>query len=412
MAKLQIHARIFDGGKVGKAARLNIQAGKIAERSASLTQAQSAELKRSKRMVIPGLIDLSVSLGANQKDELRAAVASGTTMVGCLLGEAQGETQAAGDMNHTNVAHGVRILPIAPATENFEGKGLSEIEKFKELGCLAISNGVHPYADAHILMQVFKYAAHLNLPVFIHPQEQSLAVGGCAHDGRVATHLGLPGVPACAETLMIGQSLILAEETGVHVHFCRLSSAQSVSMVADAKAKGIPVTADVAIHQLFFTEDDLWSFDTNYRVSPPFRAESDKAALLAGVRDGVVDIICSDHQPHRLEAKLVPFHDSCPGIAGAQLLLPLLMSLVDDGALSLQRAIDAVCFAPARLLSQSPSLEKGARANLCVVEHQKWKPADKDNKWFSGGLNHPFADTQFNWRVKRTISGDTLYEEK
>ena len=361
-------------------------------------------------LVVPGLVDLSAGFGgvATVADEMRAALASGTTTACCRIDKALVlDSPAAVGALSDLAPEGSRILPVCAATEGLEGEHMTEMAMLKEVGCVAVGNGPYPYADAHTLLQILKYATHLDLPVFIHPRDDSLAAGGCAHDGPVATRLGLPGVPAVSETTSLVRCLMLAEDVGARVHFCRLSCARSVELIDDAKSRGMPVTADVAVHQLFFTEEDLLSFDTNYHVHPPYRGAADRRALRDGVRDGVIDAVCSDHRPCSPETKQTPFPDSRPGVATAQLLLPLMLALADDGVLPLQRAIEAVSVAPARLLGLEMSLDKGAVADLCVLERETWRPDDVE--WFSRGVNHPFGETEFNWRVKQTIANGVAY---
>lgn len=409
---MEIRARIIDGQGGDAAGCVRVADGRIAAKTFDEAAAQSSP----ERLVIPGVVDLSVTWGADAAcgkqviaDELCAASAAGTTRICCppntppILDNAR-----AVDM--VRVAAAERILPIGAATEALQGQHLSEMTMLKEAGCVAVGNALQPYADAQILLQVMKYAAYLDLPVFIHPQDASLATDGCAHDGKVATRLGFPGIPIVAETTMIGQCLTLVEEAGARAHFCRLSCARSVELIADAKHRGLPVTADVAAHQLLFTEENLLSFDTNYRVIPPYRRASDRDALREGVREGIIDIICSDSKPLATEAKLVPFPESAPGIASAQFLLPLVLNLVDEKVLSLQRAIEAVSIAPARLLSLDWAIDEGAQANLCVVERAPWRVGEVAQ--FSRGANHPFAETEFNWRVRQTIFGAPLYEDE
>ena len=200
--------------------------------------------------------------------------------------------------NRARAAGLSRVLPVGAITKALEGKELSEMGALKEEGCVAVSNLNRPFASLSVMKRAFEYAAGMGIPVFCHPQSASLSQNGCAHDGYVAARLGLTGIPYCAETAVLSEYLAVAQDIGVPIHFCRLSCARSVELVQKAQKSGLPISADVAIHQLLCSEEDIAGFDVNYHVSPPFRSKDDRQALIEGVNNGVIGTICSDHQPH------------------------------------------------------------------------------------------------------------------
>ncbi|MEP6135480.1 dihydroorotase, partial [Marinobacter sp.] len=209
----------------------------------------------------------------------------------------------------------VRLLPVGAITRGLEGELLSDMAGLAGAGCIALGNGARPVKNARVLRRCMAYARTFGLTVMFSPENQALAADGYAHDGLVASRLGLLGIPEVAETAAVMEMLLLAEETGVRLHLGQLSCARSVEMLADARKRGIAVTADVAMHQLMFTEDALSGFDSRYHVRPPLRSEKDRQALLGGVRDGVIDAITSQHQPHDSAAKQAPLAATEPGLS-------------------------------------------------------------------------------------------------
>jgi dihydroorotase len=241
-------------------------------------------------------------------------------------------------------------MPIAALTRGLEGMLLSEMAALRDAGCVAVSDGGKPVRDTQVLLRALEYAATCKLPVLLTPRDPDLSPAAGVHDGWVATRLGLRGIPVAAETTALGRYLALVEQTGTQVHFTRLSSARGAQMVATARARGLPVSGDVAIHQLFLSEMDLSGFDTRCHVSPPLRSDADREALRQGLASGAIQAVCSDHQPHDEDAKACTFEGSEPGISGLDTLLSLLLRLVDDGVLDLRTALARATCDPARIL--------------------------------------------------------------
>ncbi|MEN8260979.1 MAG: glycosyltransferase, partial [Pseudomonadota bacterium] len=307
------------------------------------------EIKLAGQIVCPGFVDLSARVREPGKEhkatiesETAAAARSGITTLCCPPDTTPvTDTPAVAELikEKAGIAGKARLLPIGALTQGLAGKDLSEMEALKNAGCVAVSNAFEPMINLLVLRRSMEYAASHGLLLIIRPEDPSLRNDGCAHEGAVATRYGLPGIPDTAETVAVSQTLALVEQTGIRAHFGQLSCARSVTLIAKAISDGMPVSADVAAHQLHLTESNLRDFDANYHVSPPLRTESDLQALRAGLADGVIAALCSDHQPHDENAKLAAFPCTEPGISALETLLPFALRLVDDGVVTLPRAL-------------------------------------------------------------------------
>ncbi|MFN2360893.1 MAG: dihydroorotase [Marinobacter sp.] len=262
----------------------------------------------------------------------------------------------------------VRVLPVGAITRGLNGDLLSDMAGLAGAGCIALGNGARPVKNARVLRRCMAYARTFGLTVMFSPENQALAADGYAHDGLVASRLGLLGIPEVAETAAMMEMLLLAEETGVRLHLSQLSCARSVEMLADARKRGIAVTADVAMHQLMFTEEALSGFDSRYHVRPPLRSEKDRQALLAGVRDGVIDAITSQHQPHDSAAKQAPMAATEPGLSTIETTLSMGLLLVERKELDMAGLIRALTAGPAAVIGRSARLQEGEVADLCVFD--------------------------------------------
>ncbi len=368
-------------------------------------------------LVMPGAIDLAVCLTPigefrpTALSESRAAVAGGVTTV-CSLVETQPipDSPAAVRLLMEQVADAglVHLKSLGAAMQDLGDTQLSSLGALREVGCVGISNGLRPYANLLVLRRVMEYASSQDLTVFYHPMDHALAGEGCAHEGATAAHLGLPGVPSAAETAALAQMMALVQDTGARVHFCRLSCAAAVDILEIGLDTGLPVSADVAIHQLFLTEEAVEGFEANAHVLPPLRTEADQHRLREAVRKGVIRAICSDHRPLDPDAKAAPFPATRPGIAGVETLVPLSLKLVSDGVLSLETAIARLTAGPAEILGRPvPTLEPGATADLCVVrQNESW--TFEASNMHSAGHNTPFDGWTLQDRVVATIRDGRL----
>ena len=371
--------------------------------------------------LFPGLIDLGAWLrepGLDHKatlaSETRAAAASGITTL-CYQPEPSNTVDNSAQVNLigdlSRALQTTRIEVIGDITLKLEGRQLSNMGGLRRAGCVAVTNGWQPFHDLKVMRRAMEYAATHDLTVFIFPLEHGLAAGGYAHEGEVSTRLGLPAIPSAAETVAVAQTLALMELTGTRVHFCRLSAAGSVRLIAKARQQGLPVTADVAAHQLYLTEMNVLDFDPLCHVRPPLRSQADRDALLQGLQDGVIDAICSDHQPHEVDAKLAPFQQTEPGISALETLLPLSLRLAEDGVLDLLSALGKLTCHPAGIIrSPAGKLEVGAPADLVMFNPDTFWELSLE-KLLSRGKNTPFAGWSFHGQVTHTLlAGRTVFK--
>ncbi len=405
-AELDLH--LADGRVVGAG---RPPAGFVAERTIDVHG----------RIVCPGLIDLAARLrepGHEHKgtiaSESRAAARNGITTLVCPP-----DTDPVIDepavveliRRQAKAADHSRVLALGALTRGLRGEQLAEMALLKQAGCVGVANA-GPVPNTLVMKRALEYAASHGLTVFLTPQDPWLSAGGNAHDGEVAARLGLNGIPVAAETAAVGRDIALIEETGVRAHFCRLSSARAVAMVARARARGLQVSCDVAAHQLHLSEIDLGRFDADAHVLPPLRSLRDRDALRRGVAEGVIEAVCSDHQPHEPDAKEQPFGDTEPGISALDTLLALNLKLVDEGALDLSTAIERLTAGPARILGLGlGQLDLGAVADVCVFDPERHRVLDAAGI-ASRGHNTPFRGRTLRGAVTHTlVEGRVVFEE-
>lgn len=373
------------------------------------------------KIVCPGLVDLRARLRepgqeykANIETETRAAVAAGITTLCCPPDTHPAiDTPAMAQMIQQRAWQvGLAFIhPLGALTRGLEGRQLTDMAALDEAGCVGFSNAWQPITDTLVLRRAMEYAAGFGLTVFLHPEDPWLKADGCVHEGEVGTRLGLPGIPEAAETVGVARDLALIEQTGVRAHFCQLSSARAVAMVAEARRLGLPVSVDVTAHHLHLTEHDVGAFDTQCHVRPPLRSQRDRDGLRQALRDGVFGAICSDHQPHEPDAKLAPFSDSEPGISALETLLPLTLKLVDDKLLGLGDALAYLTTKPAAILGiDAGHLGVGASADVCIFDpNAEWTLTPQTMK--SRGRNTPFLGWRFRGRVTHTLVGGEIVFE-
>lgn len=305
-----------------------------------------------------------------------------------------------------------RLYPIGALTTSLKGKLIADLTALAHSGCIAFTNAQKPIKDLGILRHAYDYAASFDLLLVIQPQDPWLTQGGVAHEGINATHLGLPGIPEIAETVAIAQHLLLIEQTGVRAHFTCLSSKQGVEQIRKAKAKGLPITADTAMHSLHLIDTDIDVFDANCHLYPPLRDENDKLGLIAGVMDGTIDTICSDHRPLDSIAKLAPFGDTTPGMSALDTFLGLGLLLVEEKKLTLNKLIEALTRNSAQIFNlPTGKLSKGAPADLCIFDtHRHWVVSE--SLLYSKGKNTPFKNYKLPGKITHTLlGGKILYDE-
>lgn len=413
MSQLLIkQARVVDpASDLNRVCDVLVADGKVAKIDAEIKATDSMSvIDASGKWMLPGLVDLGAYVRnqervATVESESIAAANAGITRLCCMPESAKiTDTTAEVTLIQEKASHSGKVWfeVIGSMTAGLGGEQLSNMAGLKKAGCVAVSQGHHEFESLDIMRKAMEYAQTCGIKLFLQPIEYGLAGKGCVHDGAIATRVGLPGIPVAAETVALSQILLMAEQTKVDVHFCRISSAAGVDMIRQAKARGLPVTADVAAHQLHLSERDIVDYNPLCHTIPPLRSELDRDALRQAVREGVIDAICSDHQPHHIDAKLAPFQESSPGISALETLLPLTMKLVEEGALTLQEAITSVTSRAAEIIGRSHGrLSVGSDADFLIYDPQvQWQfdPAEM----YSHGKNSPFEGWEFNGKLLRT----------
>ena len=373
-------------------------------------------------VVMPGLVDVAARLRepgyeykATLESEMSAAVAGGVTSLACPPdtdppldepGLVEMLKYRARSLNQC------RVFPVGALTYGLKGAELTEMVELSEAGCKAFSQADAPLTDTRVLLRAMQYAATFGYRVWLRPQDSFLARNGVAHDGEVATRLGLPSIPVVAETIALATMLQLARETGATLHICRISSAAAVEMIRGAKAEGLNVTCDVSMNHVHLTDMDIGFFDANCHLMPPLRSQRDRAALRAGLLDGTIDAICSNHSPVDDDAKQLPFAEAEAGATGLELLLPLALKWAEQEKVPLLHALSRISSIPAQLLGQKMGhLSVGAHADICIFDPQThWKVEPTALK--SQGKNTPFNGYEMQGRVRYTLlDGQLVFQQ-
>jgi dihydroorotase len=386
----------------------------------------SKTIDASGMAVAPGLVDLSARLRepgyeykATLESEMQAAMQGGVTSLVCppdtdpVLDEPGLVEMLKHRAKSLNQAH---VYPLGALTVGLKGTALTEMAELTEAGCIGFSQADESILDTTVLMRAMQYAKTFGYTVWLRPQDPHLGRGGIAHSGAMASRLGLPGVPVMAETIALHTIFELMRATGARVHLCRMSSAAGLDLVRAAKKEGLPVTCDVGAHHVHLTDMDIGFFDSNARVTPPFRAQRDRDAIRQGLLDGTIDVICSDHTPVDDDEKLLPFGEASPGATGLELLLPLALKWADD---CLDKSQQAIAKAIAKITSDAARvaglvagrLTVGSVADVCVFDPAaRWKVEAKSLA--SQGKHTPFLGYELTGQVKATIVGGHVAFER
>jgi len=297
---------------------------------------------------------------------------------------------------------GIYLHILGALTAGLEGERPSNIAGLKKGGCIAVSNARQPFVNDMALLRTLEYAATFGMKVFFYPDEPSLSSDGVVHEGYIASYHGLQGIPWIAETVALSTQLLMVEETGIAAHFSQLSCKSSVELMRWAKDKGLPVTCDVAMHQLYLTDDNLEGFNAMAYVLPPLRSNTDQQALRRGLKDGTIDAICSHHEPLNSTAKKAPFSESTPGISNFDTFMALACQLVSDEVLTLEQLVDKICLNPARIAGISIQYEDIGGA-VMVDPNLEWQVTAETMQ--SSGKNTPFFNQQLQGCVVETFFG-------
>lgn len=373
-------------------------------------------------VVAPGLVDLSVRLRepgyeykATLESEMQAALQGGVTSLVCppdtdpVLDEPGLVEMLKHRALGLNQAH---VYPLGALTVGLKGIALTEMAELTEAGCIGFSQADQPILDTGVLLRALQYAQTFGFSVWLRPQDPHLGRDGIAHGGALASRLGLAGVPVMAETIALMTILELVRATGARVHLCRLSSAAAIALVREAKREGLAVTCDVGAHYIHLTDNDIGFFDSNARLTPPLRAQRDRDAIRAGLLDGTIDAICSDHTPVDDDEKLLPFGEASPGATGLELLLSLALKWADEcidrNAAPVARALAKVSSDAARVAGlPCGHLAVGSVADLCLFDPTaRWTVAA--GALASQGKHTPFLGYELPGLVMATVVGGRL----
>lgn len=418
---------VIDPGRCNEVADVLIEHGKVVAVGCDLlakTRAKNSEVRvieADNKLVLPGFVDLHVHLrepGFEYKETIKtgtaAAAAGGFTSVCCMpnthpVNDSQAITEFI--LEQARLAGNARVFPVGAITKGSEGKELSEIGDLRRAGCVAISDDGQPVMNSMVMRRAMEYALAFDVPVIDHCEDLHLSEGGCMNEGIVSTQLGLQGVPAAAEDVMVARNLALAELTGARLHLAHLSTVGSVRMVREAKARGIRVTAEACPHHFTLTEEAVRGFNTLAKMNPPLRTWDDVQAIKDGLRDGTIDVIATDHAPHAGQEKQQEFAAAPNGIVGLETALPLTLAMVEEGILALESAIEKLTTAPAKAFGlNTGTLAPGVDADVVIVDPQETWEIDP-LRFRSKSRNTPFGGWKVKGRVKTTLLGGRIVYE-
>ncbi len=410
--------RVLDPGqKIDGTFDLLLAEGRIVSIQPEIRVEADRVVEASGLLVVPGLIDLHVHLrepGFEHKETIgsgsRAAARGGFTTICCMP-----NTSPVADSveiirfikEKARKEAVVNVLPVAAVTVGQKGQELAPLTELAEAGAAAFSDDGQPVWNSALMRQAMEKAAGLGLLLIDHCEEKSLATGGVINEGEVSRRLDLPGIPAAAEEIMVARDIILARHTGCPVHLAHLSTAGSVELLDRARAEGVPVSAEVTPHHLLLTEEQFLSRDPVYKVNPPLRTEADRQSLLRALRSGLIEVIATDHAPHTEQEKNQGLEKAPFGINGLETAIPSLLDrLVRTGELSLERLIEALTIAPARLLKleKKGRIKVGADADLVLLDLDGTSLIRREDLQ-SRSKNTPFLNTRFYGAVVLTVVG-------
>jgi dihydroorotase len=421
---------LLQGGRVidpsrdfDQVADVLIHDGKIADVGTGLGRPDGTEVRDARgQIVVPGLVDVHVHLREPGNEDVetiatgaRAAAAGGFTAV-CAMPNTDPATDnqaAVGFIVRQSVRAGLaRVYPVGAISVGQQGERLSEFGEMAGAGAVAVSDDGRPVVSSHLMRTALEYARTFALPVADHCEDPTLAAGGVMHEGLVATRLGLQGIPAAAEEIMVGRDILLAELTGGHIHLCHMSTRGSVALIRRAKEQGIHVTAEVTPHHLTLTDRACEDYDTHAKMNPPLREAADVAALRAALADGVIDCIASDHAPHAYDAKEAAFDDAPFGIVGLETAFGVVHTeLVLSGVLALPELVRRMSTAPAAVFHlPGGTLQRGAPADVAVLDVTAPWTVDPTS-FFSKSRNTPFAGRTLTGRATLTLVGGKVVHD-
>ncbi len=406
---------------LGKGGRLDIliEDGKIASIGESLSATCATIVDAAGKHVFPGFVDMHAHLrepGFEFKETIasgtRAAAAGGFIAVACMPNTkpvTDNEAVVKFILDKARAEGAVRVLPIAAITKGSLGKELTEMGMLREAGAVAFSDDGKPVDNPRTMELALRYAKNFGALLISHCEDKALAEGGAMNEGPVATRLGLPGIPATAESLMVAREILLAEELHTRVHIAHVSAAASVELIRQAKARGVAVSAETCPHYFAATDELVEGYSTATKVNPPLRSEADRLAIIQGLRDGTIDAIATDHAPHHIDDKDVEYNLAAFGISGFETAFALAYTyLVQPGLLTLEEVVRRMSAVPAALLGvPCGTLAEGAPADLCVADlNEEWTVDAM--KFVSKGRNTPFDGWKLTGRITDTVAAGKL----
>lgn len=370
------------------------------------------------KYVVPGLIDMHVHLrdpGLEYKEDIisgtKAAVAGGFTSVCCMPNTKptiDNKAIASYIINKAKAEGSCNVFPVGSITYGLSGERMSEMGELKESGCVAVSDDGRPVKNSELMMRSLQYAAGIGIMVISHAEELELVGEGTMNEGYTSTELGLKGIPRVAEDIATARETMLAEYTGTPIHIAHVSTKDSVRIIREAKARGVKVTCETAPHYFTLTDDAVRGYNTNAKMNPPLREAADVAAIKAGLKDGTIDAIATDHAPHHEDEKDVEFNVAMNGIIGLETSLPLSLQLVENGVLTLNELIDKMSCKPSNILSlQRGTLATGSVADITLidpacewtVEAGKLASKSKNSPWLGQNMKGAAAATIVNGKI-------------
>lgn len=401
---------------------LLVDKGKVKEIGKGLKAPAGAEVIDAKGCyVTPGLVDMHVHLrdpGIEYKEDIvtgtRAAAAGGFTSVACMPNTSpvnDSKTVTSYIIGRAKSEGVVNVFPVGAITKGSKGESLAEMGELKEAGCVAVSDDGHPVANAELMRRALEYARGMGIMVISHAEEKELVGEGVMNEGFVATELGLKGIPWAAEDTATARDVYLAEFTNSPIHIAHVSTQGAVRIIRNAKARGVKVTCETAPHYFSLTDDAVRGYDTNAKMNPPLRSAADVAAIKAGLKDGAIDAIATDHAPHHLDDKDIEFNLALNGIIGLETSLPLSLKLVEEKVLTLPALVEKMSLNPAKILGiDRGTLKPGSVADITVIDPKAEWTVEAD-KLASKSKNSPWLGQKMKGAAKCTIvAGKVVYK--
>lgn len=378
------------------------------------------EIEASGFYVFPGLIDMHTHLrepGYEYKETIRtgtlAAIRGGFTSICCMA-----NTNPVNDnpevtyyiLAKAKEEGSCDVYPIGAITKGLKGEELSEMVMLKEAGCVAFSDDGMPLMNSLIMRRALEYSKTIDAPIISHCEDLYLSENGVMNEGKLSFYLGLKGIPKASEEIMVSRDVILSKHFKAPIHIAHVSTKGSVEIIKKAKEEGVHVTAETCPHYFTLTEEAVVSYNTNAKVNPPLRTEEDKEAIIEALKEGIIDVIASDHAPHHIDEKKVPFQEALNGISGVETAFALSLRLVHDGILNLKQLIEKFTINPSKILKINKNgIKEGAEADLIVVDIQREWIVDKE-KFVSLGKNTPFDGWKLKGKVLFAFKGKKTFD--